>query len=194
MFIEPISRYEATGLTAELYEQEEARWGFFPNLVQVFSHHPTAYQRWRDLIRDVYDGMDRRRCELVTLAAAVKLKSTCCAVAHGKGLRDEYFSSEQVARIARDQADAFLSELDTAILAFAQKVADAPSEVTQSDVDGLTNLGLDDREIFDVVLAVAARAFLVTIVESLGMMPESPFVDSLDPELRDALTAGRPIP
>lgn len=192
MFIEPLTPEAASGLTAEIYESEEERWGFLPNFVQLFSHHPEAYQAWLGLIRTVYGGMDRRRCELATLAAATTLNSTCCAVAHGKMLRDNFYPSEQVVRIARDHHHADLEEVDEAIMDFATKAAGAPASTTKADIDRLSALGLTDREIFDVALAVAARAFFATLLESLGTEPEKPLVEALERELLAALTVGRP--
>lgn len=192
MFIEPVEREAAEGLTAEMYESEAERWGFLPNFVQVFSHHPEAYQAWLSLIRTVYGGMDRRRCELATLAAAQTLESTCCAVAHGKMLRDNFYTTDQVVSIARDHHNSQLDEVDQAIMDFAEKAAAEPAEVTEGDVARLRTLGLSDREIFDVALAVAARAFFATLIESLGTRAEQAMVEALEPELLEVLSVGRP--
>lgn len=192
LFIEPVAPESAEGLTADIYESETERWGFLPDFVRVFSHHPEAYQAWRGLIGVVYRDMDRRRCELATLATARTLQSTCCAVAHGKMLRDNFYSTDQVVKIARDHHDSDLDEVDQAIMDFAEKAASQPAAVTLSDVDRLRSLGLSDREIFDVALAVAARAFFATLIESLGTKPEASMVDALEPQLLSALTVGRP--
>jgi hypothetical protein len=53
-------------------------------------------------------------------------------------------------------------------------------------------LGLADDEILDVVLTAAVRAFLTKTVDGLGVLPDASYRE-LDPELRDALTVGRPI-
>ncbi|MDX1469476.1 MAG: hypothetical protein R3258_09040 [Acidimicrobiia bacterium] len=64
--------------------------------------------------------------------------------------------------------------------------------VKQGDVDALRDHGLSDRDIFDVVLAVAVRAFFATLIESLGVTAEQPLANSPEPDLLDALTFGRP--
>ncbi|HUG07593.1 MAG TPA: peroxidase-related enzyme [Acidimicrobiia bacterium] len=193
MFIEPVADDAAEGLTAEVYEPEKERWGFLPGFVQLFSHHPEAYRAWLELVGTVYGGMDRRRCELATLAATRVLRSTCCAIAHGKFLRDHFYPTEHVVRIAVDHHDAGLDAVDVAIMDFAEKVASDPAGTTEDDVAHLRELGLSDREIFNVALAVAARAFFATLIESLGTRAEKPLVDSLEPELRGALTVGRSV-
>lgn len=192
MFIEPVSSDEAEGLVAQIYESETERWGFLPNFVRLFSHHPEAYQAWLNLIRTVYGAMDRRRCELTTLAAARALESTCCSVAHGKMLRDNFYTTDQVVRIASDHHRADLDEVDKAIMDFAEKAASQPAAVSEADVQRLRSLGLSDREIFDVAFAVAARSFFATLIESLGTKPEQPMVEALEPQLLDVLTVGRP--
>lgn len=192
MFIDPIEADAAAGPILEIYESETERRGFVPEFVQAFSHHPEAYQAWVGLIETLYSGMDRRRCELATLAAARTMKSTCCTIAHGKALRDQFFSSSQVIQIMRDHRRAGLEDAEVAIMEFAEKAAADPSSVTQEDIDRLRDLGLSDRQIFDVAFAVAARAFLTTLIETLGAKAERPWVDDLEPELVEVLTVGRP--
>jgi alkylhydroperoxidase family enzyme len=102
LFIDPIDPDSAQGLTAEIYRSEIEGRGFLPEFVQTFSHHPEAYKAWQTLITVLYGGMDRRRCELATLAAARTMKSTGCTVAHGKTLRDRFFTADEVVQIMED--------------------------------------------------------------------------------------------
>ena len=192
MFIDPIPRESAEGLAGEIYEKAEADMGFLPGLVQVFSHHPEAFKAWDQLIAVLYEGMDRQRCELATLAAARAMKSTACAVAHGRTLKNRFFTSPEVVQIVTDHRHAGLDRTDVAVIDFAEKAATDPTAINQEDIDGLKALGLTDRDVFDIVYAVAARAFLTTLVETLGMSAERPWVDDLEPDLLDLLTVGRP--
>ena len=85
-----------------------------------------------------------------------------------------------------------IDDTDTAVMAFAEKVARDAASVEQEDVDRLRRLGLADEEIVDVALAAAARCFFSKTLDALGAQPDSAFA-ALDPALRDALTVGRPI-
>ncbi len=76
---------------------------------------------------------------------------------------------------------------------FAERAASDPASITAAHVDELRSHGLTDREIFDVVYAVAARAFFATLIEALGTPAEAQIVNDLDPGLRDALAVGRPV-
>jgi hypothetical protein len=64
--------------------------------------------------------------------------------------------------------------------------------VTREDVDELRRLGLSDSDVLDVVLAAAARCFFSTVLDALGVQADPAF-SGLDPDLREALTVGRPI-
>ena len=79
-----------------------------------------------------------------------------------------------------------------ALIDFAEKAASHPADVDQEDIDELRSFGMTDREIFDVAFAVAARAFLTTLIESLGARAEQPWVADLEPDLLSVLTVGRP--
>lgn len=191
MFLRPVSRDDAPDAVQQMYEADERAWGFLPEFSQVFSHHPDAYEAWNQLIGAVRGQMDRRRCELATLAAARVFRSTYCATAHGKILRDRWYDAETMERLVADHRSAGLEELDVAVMDFAQKVAIDPTSVTAEDVDMRRALGLTERDILDVVLAVAARAFFATVVETFAAGPDPELRDPLEPDLREALTVGR---
>jgi alkylhydroperoxidase family enzyme len=52
--------------------------------------------------------------------------------------------------------------------------------------------GFSDAEILDIALAAAARSFLSKVLDAVGAEPDGWFMD-LQPELRQALSVGRPF-
>lgn len=78
------------------------------------------------------------------------------------------------------------------MVAFAEKVALHADRVTQADVDELRAVDLTDEEIFDVVLAAAARCFFATTLDATGTAPDAAFRE-MPPDLIEVLTVGRPI-
>jgi uncharacterized peroxidase-related enzyme len=185
-YIDAPSEDEATGAVADLYERERERVGYVPNFARVFAHRPDVYWAWRGLNGAITATSDFRRFELATLAAARGLRSTYCALAHGSVLAKQFYDPATVSALPDG-----LDEADRAIMAFAEKVArDAPS-ITQDDIQHLRDLGLEDEEIVDAVLAAAARGFFSTVLDALGAEPDAVY-NELDPQLRDALTVGRP--
>jgi alkylhydroperoxidase family enzyme len=130
---------------------------------------------------------DLRRYELATLAAARRLRSSYCALQHGKVLAQQFMSFQDVPDLPEGLDDA-----DRAVMELAEKVVDDATSVTQADVDKLRALGLTDAEIVDVVLAAAARCFFSKTLDALGVVPDASYAE-LPSEFREALTVGRPI-
>lgn len=191
-FIETVAEEAATGEAAELFASERARLGHVPNYTRLFAHRPAVYASWRGLVAAITENMDDRRYELATIAAARKLRSSYCTLAHGKVLADRFFDPAVVRDVVVDRHAAGLDEVDLAIMDLAEKVVDDATSVIPADLDRLRELGLTDLEILDVVLAAAARCFFSKTLDALCVQPDAAYAQ-LEPELRDSLTVGRPI-
>jgi uncharacterized peroxidase-related enzyme len=191
-YIDTMADGSATGPVAAMYEKDREVFGFLPNFTRGFSHRPQVYAAWRELNGAIKANMDLRRYELATLAAARRLRSSYCSLAHGSVLLDKFMESGELRAVMSDHRDAGLDAADVAIMDLADKVAADATSVTQQDVDRLRSLGLADAEICDVVLAAAARCFFSKALDGLGIAPDEKYGE-LDPEVRDALTVGRPL-
>jgi uncharacterized peroxidase-related enzyme len=190
-FIETTPAVEADGEVREMYERQEAHYGYVPNYAKVFCHRPEILSLWAALLSGIRRPLDKRRFELVTVAAAHALRSTYCSLAHGKALT-EFFSANQIQAIISDAATGPLSAVELAMTNLARKVARDASSVTAADVNALKKHGLTDGEIFDIVAAAAGRAFFSKLVEGLGADADAVYFD-IEESLRESLTVGRPI-
>lgn len=160
------------------------------NYERAFAERPDVYAAWGELLGAIKANMDLRRYELVTLAAARRLRSSYCSLAHGKVLAEQF--GEPVEAIARDFRAAGLDEVDIAVMELAERVVDDASSIAENEFQRLRDLGLSDAEIMDVVLAAAARCFFAKTTDALGVLPDASYRE-LDPELREVLVVGRPI-
>lgn len=191
-FLRTVSEHEATGDVADMYEGDIEKEGFLPNYTRTFSLHPEAYRAWRHLIAAVAKPMDDRRYELSTVGAASRLRSTYCSLAHGEILSEDHLEPSVVVRIVENPDQLPLDEVDARVFQFARKVAADATSVTEADIEGLRSAGLSEKEIFEVVLAAAARSFFTKVIDATGTLADSVY-NEMDPELREALTVGRPI-
>jgi uncharacterized peroxidase-related enzyme len=162
------------------------------NYTRVFANRPAVLEAWRALNGSIKASMDPRRYELATVAAALRLRSSYCSLAHGKVLAEQFDGPEAVSAIVTDPAAAPVTPVDRAVMALADKVAAGAAAMTEGDLAELRDLGVDDVDILDVVLAAAARCFFSSVLDAVGARPDVAY-RSLDPSLRDALTVGRPI-
>jgi alkylhydroperoxidase family enzyme len=160
------------------------------NYERAFTERPDVLAAWGELLGAIKANMDLRRYELATLAAARRLRSSYCSLAHGKVLIEQF--GEPVLQIATDRTSAGLDQIDLAVMDLAERVVDDATSIGDADLQRLRDLDLSDAEIMDVVLAVAARCFWTKTLDSLGVQPD-PSYRELDPELREVLVVGRPI-
>jgi uncharacterized peroxidase-related enzyme len=160
------------------------------NYERAFEARPDVYTAWGELLAAIKTNMDLRRYELATLAAARRLRSSYCSLAHGKVLIERF--GEPVIQIATDRSEAGLDEIDLAVMDLAERVVDDATAIDDADLQRLRDLGLSDEEIMDVVLTAAVRSFWTKTLDALGVRPDASYAE-LEPELREVLVVGRPI-
>ncbi len=160
------------------------------NYEVAFAERPDVYAAWMQLNGSIKESMDLRRYELATLAAARRLRSSYCCLAHGTVLAERF--GEPVREIALDHRAAGLDEVDVAVMDLAERVVDDATSIGDDDLRRLRDLGLSETEIMDVVLAAAARCFFSKTLDALGVLPDARYAE-LDPAVREALVVGRPI-
>ena len=190
-YITTIPEEAASGDVAALYAADREAVGFVRNLTKAFSLAPEVCAIWVQLNSAIKARMDLRRYELATIAAARRIRSSYCMLAHGSVLLDQYLDSEALQAIVTDHRAGALEAVDVAVMDLADKVADDASRVTEADIDRLRSFGLSDAEILDVVLAAAARCFFSKTLDGVGVEPDARYRE-LDPELLTTLTVGRP--
>ncbi len=195
MFIETTPVEQAEGAVAEAYRAATGQFGFLPNWALALANKPGALAAWGQLNVSIREGMDRRRYELATIAAARQLRSTYCAMAHSWMLTERLnlLPAEDLQQILTDPAAApALSDLDRAVMDFAALVARDASAITDADVQQLRKHGLSDTDVLDVVLAAAARCFFAKVLDGVGAQADHQISEDLGPQLTALLTVGRP--
>ncbi len=160
------------------------------NYENAFAERPDVYAAWQQLNAAIKSHLDLRRYELVTFAAARRLRSSYCCLAHGRVLMNKL--NAPIREIAIDHHNAGLAPVEVAIMDLADKVAGDATSMSQADLQRLRDFGLADAEILDVVLAAAVRCFFSKTLDAMCVRADHEFA-SLDPAVRDVLVVGRPI-
>ena len=193
-FLQTVPPEDASGEVRAMYDKDLAAQGYVANYTRAFSARPDVLQGWLALKDAITSGMDPRLYELATVAAATAIRSSYCSLVHGNILATGYYPAEQVVSIAGDgdEAAAALDAADAAVVRFARKVAEQAEQITAEDVGELRRLGFSDADIFNVILAAAARCFFSKVLDATGTLPDAALHD-LPEQLRAALTVGREI-
>ena len=154
------------------------RSGFTPNVLMALARRPDefrAFFAYRDAIMDRSGALTRAEREMVVVATSAAVNCTYCLLSHGSNLRvltqDPYLSDQ----LTMNYRDAPLSERHRAMLDYAVKLSLHPQEISDDDVEALTELGFDDEDIWDISSVVAFFALSNRMVHAMALKPNSEF-------------------
>jgi uncharacterized peroxidase-related enzyme len=193
-FLQTVPPEDASGEVKAMYDKDLAAQGYVANYTRAFSARPDVLQGWLALKDAITSGMDPRLYELATVAAATAIRSSYCSLVHGNILATGYYPAEQVVSIAgdADEGAGALDTADAAVVRFARKVVEQADQITPEDIGELRGLGFSDGDVFNIILAAAARCFFSKVLDATGTLPDAALRDLPD-QLRAALTVGRDI-
>ena len=191
-YLQTVPPEEAAGEVKAMYGTDLAAQGYVANYTRAFSARPDVWQRWLELKNAVASGMDPRLYELVTVAVATAIRSSYCSLVHGRILATSYYPPGVVASIAADDTGDVLGAADAAAVRFARKVAEQADKITQEDIGELRGLGFSDADVFNIILAAAARCFFSKVLDATGTLPDAALHEIPD-QLRTVLTVGRDV-
>jgi uncharacterized peroxidase-related enzyme len=112
-------------------------------------------------------------------------------LAHGAVLRKNGMSDDEVKAIAENFRNAGLKPEEVAVMNLAHKVSLHAQQVSAEDVQELRDYGLTDEEIFDVIVAAAARSFFSKVLDAVAVEPDEAIIPDHS-GLLAALSVGRP--
>jgi uncharacterized peroxidase-related enzyme len=190
-YLQTVPPEQAAGDLKAMYDADVNAQGYVANYSRAFSLRPEVMQGWQALKNAITSGMDTRLYELATVAAATTLRSSYCSLVHGRILATRYYSADQVESIAGNE-EASVDEADAAVIRLARKVAEEAEKITQEDIDELRDVGFSDADIFNVIVAAAARCFFSKVLGATGTLPDA-VLREMPEQLRAALTVGREI-
>ena len=101
-FIDPVDRAGEQEHVQAIYNRQISAFGYLPNYAPLFTHRPDVIDLWAELQKGLRRHVSPRLFELITLAAAVALKSSYCALAHGVRLQT-YFSTPEIVKLAQGE-------------------------------------------------------------------------------------------
>ncbi len=191
-FIHPVADADAVGLTADLYANARQAHGRVLNLHRAFAHLPSFVLHFEAMTAELKATMDTRRYELVTLAAALALRSSYCALAHASVLLRDGMEADELARIAGDRQQAHLSDVERQLMAYAEDIVWDAAAVDGDRVNDLRQLGLSDKEISEAAAAAALRCYFSKYLDAVGTEADADFA-AMSPLLRHLLVRGRAI-
>lgn len=108
---------------------------------------------------------------------------------HGALLRQiSGLEKQDVVQIGKDYTSSKLTEQDKIMLAFAEKINDAPHLLCRTDIQQLRQTGFTDENILDIIASVAYRNFSNRLNIAIGL-DDPDNLSKLDPDFKAMLDA-----
>ncbi len=171
-WIQIIDEDEATGDLKAIYDDITQQRGKMSNIMRVHSLHPAAMQAHMALyLKIMFSRSALRRADRELIATVVSARNGCpyCVNHHAEALNFYWKDEARVAQATQDYRALDLPEKTRAMLDYAVKLTEAPSSVTEADVEAMRRAGVTDAAILDVNLITSYFNFVNRIAEGLGV-------------------------
>ncbi len=188
-YVKVISESEAGGQLAELYRRGGNPDGSVDNVLRVHSLNPDSLHAHLEVyISTMHRPSPLSRAEREMVAVVVSRMNGCayCLRHHGEGLR-RLLGGERAGLVEALSAgdESGLSDRERAMCAYATKLTNDPSSISESDIEALRRAGLDDRSVVDLACVTAYFAYANRVVLGLGACLEAEDVlGNVPPESR----------
>ncbi len=140
--------------------------------VLVLAHDPESLRQRTPLFNGVmynHGGLSRAERELGAVGASVVNRCIYCAAVHSSRYNQLTKDDSVMQRIFADGENAALDvSRQSAILKFAMKLSQCPSAASQQDVQALSEAGLSEAEILDLILSAALFGWANRLMHTLG--------------------------
>lgn len=161
----------AVGAAAERLADLESRHAQVGPMVATMANSPSVVAGYLDLSRAMKrTKLPRSLTERISLAIQEHLGCGLCLQAH----------TDAAKALGIDDAEIALARAGTSadhgiapIVAFGLQVLVGPSRITDADIDELRGLGLQDRDVLDIVALVALNVLTGTFNLVAGLEPEA---------------------
>lgn len=182
-----------TAEAAAYLEKDRAATGYVMNLERAWAWRPDVAEAFVALRKQLTDqsGLTPREIALLVCTTARVLGDSYCSLAWGSKLAELAGPAFAVEVLRGADADT-ISTREGALKRWAEQVAHDPNGATMQQIDKLRTAGLSDREIFEATVYVALRLAFSTVNDALGARPDHQLVAAAPPEVRAAVTYGRP--
>ena len=171
-WIEEIEVDEADGKLAEMYAELTQRRGKISNILKVHSLNPQAMSDHLDLYMTLMfgkSGLSRAEREAVAVVVSATNECEYCINHHTEALRHYIDDEETLNMLATADGLETLEPRLSNIVRHAERLTVAPAAMTESDLEELRAVELDDKDILDLTLIVGYFNFVNRVAVGLGV-------------------------
>jgi len=174
--IDSITEDDAEGSVKKVYDELKDSLGMVPNVFKVLSLWPKGLELYAEMFKGTMLADTRlTRAVKEMIAATVSKINQCnyCLNHHTKFMTLYGISPAVTEQIVSDPQSADISEAEKRLLAYVEKVTRYACMVTDTDVDGLKDIGWSHEEILEATLVASLFNAINRFVDALDVLPEA---------------------
>lgn len=171
-WIQEIDIDDADGKLAGIYAELVEKRGKVSNILKAHSLNPEALDNHLGLYMTIMfgkSGLSRAEREAVAVVVSANNDCAYCVHHHAEALRRYIKDEETLSMLMSADGLETLDPRLSNIVRHAEKLTTAPVAMTESDLDELRAVGLDDRDILDLTLVTAYFNFVNRLALGLGV-------------------------
>lgn len=180
-----VEREEAGPRLRPIYDAA-ARYGSFANQVRTMAHCPPILDHVMSLLFELREAslLSRRHVELLNVTVAKLNECRYCIAHHAPTLRVEGLSEAGIARLPDHENHPELDDVDRLVVAFATRISEAPSRITDQFFDRLRT-HFSEAAITELVWRIALAGAFNRVNQTLQIDIESDVVQAGQDRMTD---------
>ncbi len=163
---------EAQGEVKEIFNEVEKAFGAVTEGLSLWALNPEALKfQWNSIKEQMDNDTDTQKMyTLIRYIISEKNRCMYCIGLNGGMLINMYgMSEEELKEVANNLSVAKLTPKNEKLLAFALRSINEPQSIKQQDIKELHTLGLNDKEIFYLVLTASMMLVVNTLFDTFDV-------------------------
>ena len=160
------------------FDKCQEKLGFVPNVLRAYAFDAAKLQAFIDMVDDLMladSGLSKLEREMIAVAVSAVNHCHYCLTAHGAAVRQRARDPIMGELIAQNWRAANLPARQQAMLAFAEKLTEAPAKIEESDRAALRAAGFNDRDIWDIAATAAFYNMSNRLAAATDMKPNEAY-------------------
>jgi len=154
--INTIQENKATGQVKDIYHEIKNTWGVIPAPITIMSSSPELLQNQWERYKYFHnqEALSQKLLTIIRLLVSDEAKCEYCIGFNGAILINMFeMKEDEIKLLIKDPSTSPLDNKEKALLMFVLKSIKSKSETNDSDISELKNLGFNDKDILDAVVA-----------------------------------------
>ena len=164
--------------TRKYFDLCREKLGMVPNVLRAYAFDPAKLNAFTAMYNDLMlgdSGLTKLEREMIAVVVSSINRCWYCQVAHGAAVRALSGEPRLGEAMVMNWRAAGLEARQSAMLEFAEKVAEDSARITDADRTTLREAGFSDRDIWDIASVAGFFSMTNRIASATGMRPNAEY-------------------